>query len=241
MFFPPVCPGCDRRGVAPCAECVAQLGRPPDAPPPLGLDAVVALFAFEGIGSHLIKAIKYANHRDALRWMSVGLAALVPPGADVVTWVPTTTGRRRTRGYDQGELIARLVARHLGVPCRALLRRTDDRSQTGSSLDERRRGPALTPRGSSAHAVLLVDDVRTTGASLSAAATTLRVAGARFVVGATLAATPAARSSERCPTNLASGASGTGTVQVTHLPPRGELEVTRADSGQCSSHHSVGS
>lgn len=207
MFFPPVCPGCNQRGDAPCAECIEQLLPPPVSPPPAGLDAAVALFAFEGIGSHLIKAIKYSNHRDALRWMSTGLAALVPPGAGVVTWVPTTVGRRRTRGYDQGELIARLVARNLGVPCRPLLRRTDTRSQTASSLDDRRRGPALVARGTPAAAVLLVDDVRTTGASLSAAATTLRVAGARFVVGATLAATAAVHPPERCPTNLASEAS----------------------------------
>ncbi len=204
MFFPSVCPGCNQRGDAPCAECIGQLLPPPSAPPPPGLDAAVALFAFEGIGSHLIKAIKYSNHRDALCWMAGGLAALVPPGADVVTWVPTTVGRRRTRGYDQSELIARHVARRLGVPLRSLLRRTDTRSQTASSLDDRRRGPALVPRGTSAEVVLLVDDVRTTGASLSAAAATLRVAGAGFVVAATLAATAAARPPERCPTNLAS-------------------------------------
>lgn len=192
MFFPLVCPGCNERGVAPCDPCVAALLEPPRAVPPPGLDAVVALFAFEGVGAHMIKAIKYSNHRDALGRLATALAERIPPGADTVTWLPTTVGRRRTRGYDQAELLARHIARHHGIACRRLLVRHGDRSQTGSSIEERRRGPDLSSARAAPGTVLLVDDVRTTGASLSAGAAVIRAAGAAFVVGATLAATPPA-------------------------------------------------
>jgi len=189
LLLPTSCPACRRIGPAPCGSCSARLVRPRPAPPPAGLDGAVTLFSYEGPGAELVRRLKYSNHRDALVPLGRALAALVPPGADAVTWVPTTAARRRSRSFDQARLIAGVVGRELGVPVPQLLFRVDDRAQTGRSRAERASGPVFRA-GSAPVGVVIVDDVRTTGASLSSAAAALRGAGARVVVGATLAATP---------------------------------------------------
>jgi len=96
-----------------------------------------------------------------------------------VTWVPTSNARRRQRGFDQAELLARAVARELDRPCRSRLVRAPGPAQTGRSRTERLRGPTFSIVGGHGDpsAVLVVDDVLTTGATVSAAASTLRSAG----------------------------------------------------------------
>jgi predicted amidophosphoribosyltransferase len=192
VLFPVSCPGCGTRGSAPCRRCLEQLE--PAGLLELGdlgsLDAVVSLMRFEGVAAKLVTAIKYANRRDALQPLAGALARLVAWRPDVVTWVPTTAGRRRTRGFDHAELIASAVASHLGAPCAGLLARRDAGSQTGRSREERLESARFEPLSAVPPAVLVVDDVCTTGASLRAAAEALRSAGATEVGGATLAATP---------------------------------------------------
>jgi predicted amidophosphoribosyltransferase len=108
--------------------------------------------------------------------------AVDPATVDVVTWVPTTSARRRERGFDQAELLARAVARELRVPCRELVRRRAGPVQTGRSALDRRRGPVIELRVDTVpRRVLLIDDVVTTGTSVSVVAGTLRRGGARFV------------------------------------------------------------
>jgi predicted amidophosphoribosyltransferase len=162
------------------------------------VDQCISLLAYEGPAAVAIRRLKYANHRDALDLFARALADLVsevtagPAAFDVVTWVPAGRGHRRQRGYDQGALVARAVGRRLGLRTERLVVRHDSRSQAGSSQVVRLDGPSLTAT-SGAHLagpVLVVDDVRTSGASLSAAAYALRAVGASHVVAATLAATP---------------------------------------------------
>jgi competence protein ComFC len=108
--------------------------------------------------------------------------------------VPLHRPRKRERGYNQADLIAKPLARRLGPPYRAaLLTRTKPRpAKHILSLEERWesvRGAFATRSGSKVDnlCVLLVDDVMTTGATLDAAATALRGAGAKSVIGLTVA------------------------------------------------------
>ncbi|MGH9155468.1 MAG: ComF family protein [Acidimicrobiales bacterium] len=185
MLLPPSCPACGATGPAPCAGCRAELRPAPALPPPTGLTSCAALMAYEGAGREIVARLKYANARSSLRWLTTGMADLALARADrveVVTWVPTTPKRRRQRGFDHGRLLAEGVARHLGLPCRPLLIRLPGPPQTGRTRAERLGGPRLrTGRLPVPAGVLLVDDVVTTGASLSAANRALVGAGAREV------------------------------------------------------------
>jgi predicted amidophosphoribosyltransferase len=103
----------------------------------------------------------------------------------------------RARGFDHGALLARIVGRCLQVPVAETIERGRGASLTGRSAGERAGGPPLRPRPAADRAwpllgatVLLVDDVITTGATLSSAARQLRQMGAASVIGVTAAYTP---------------------------------------------------
>jgi predicted amidophosphoribosyltransferase len=184
MLLATRCPGCDQVGPAPCATCVAQMSPAPPVPVPAGLDDCLALLAYEGPSQAVVTHLKYRDARTSASWLGEGMARLVAPGSvDLVTWAPTTDLRRRRRGFDHAELLARHVARHLGLRCFATLRRVPGPPQTGRTLLERRDGPQfLAARTVVGRSVLLVDDVVTTGATFAAAGRALRSAGADHVV-----------------------------------------------------------
>lgn len=146
------------------------------------------------MGRELVARLKYRANRAALGAVAAAMAALVDPQhVDVVTWVPTSPARRRSRGFDHAELLARAVARAIGRPCRPMLRRRPGPPQTGKSLAERRRGPSFEARGRPLPRVLVVDDVVTSGATLTAAAAALRAAGIQEVSALVAARTPKMR------------------------------------------------
>ena len=116
-------------------------------------------------------------------------------GADgLATWVPLHPKRRKRRGYDQAELLARRAAELCGIPAEATLEKvrvTDVQSQQAVEADRRanvegayRALPGLDLTG---QRVVLVDDVVTTGSTLTQCAACLRSAGAAAVVGLTFA------------------------------------------------------
>jgi len=194
VLFPVTCAACGRRGAPLCGPCGAQLRPAPSLPPPPGVDACVALLAYDGPARELVARVKYRNARGALPGLAAALATLVEGVAvDVVTWAPTTADRRRARGFDHAELLARAVARRLGRPCRPLLVRSPGPPQTGRPLAERRVGPRFVAPGAVKGAVLLVDDVVTSGATGAAAAAALRRAGANRVTMVAAARTPPPR------------------------------------------------
>lgn len=167
--------------------------------PPPGLVWCRSLLEFDGGGRELVARLKYRNARSSLRWLADGMADLVGDIGGrsgepaVVTWAPTTAGRRRDRGFDQAELLARAVARRLHLPCRRLLVRRPGPHQTGRSLAERRHGIAFAPAGRARLAgasVLVVDDVVTSGSTLTAAARAIASLGAGTIYGLTAARTP---------------------------------------------------
>jgi predicted amidophosphoribosyltransferase len=108
--------------------------------------------------------------------------------------VPQHPRRLRGRGFSPANELARDVARQVGAPlgATALLRLRDTRSQTGLGRSERARNVrgAFASREPAPACVWLVDDVVTTGATLTEAARALRAAGAREIVGVCAARAP---------------------------------------------------
>ena len=162
---------------------------------PAGIGGLVVLFEYRGAERELILGLKHNRSIEALPGLADQLAGRVSaaawePAPIAVTWVPTTPGRRRDRGYDQSYLLARATARRLGLPCRRLLRRSGH-AQQGLDAAARRSGPDMSALRSVPGPVLVVDDVVTTGATFAAAASVLKAAGAPEVYAAALAFSPA--------------------------------------------------
>ena len=198
-ILPGRCPGCGVRAEPVCDACAVGLVAAPAAQPPPGVEAWSAALAYEGVTRELVARLKYRNARGALRWLAGAASDAVIPlcgaggtrRADLVTWAPTTAARRRERGFDHAEMLARAIGSRLDLPVRRILTRLDATPQTGRAASERRSGPRFAARESSrARCVLIVDDVATTGATLSAAARSLHRAGVGSVVAATVARTP---------------------------------------------------
>lgn len=204
LLLPCPCLGCRRPVESPTTSpglCVACLGRlvplpaaevPGAAPETDGNLRPRAAFEYRPPLDEVILALKFRR----LDYLSEALAELALPAVrlaagdgpiDAVVPVPLHWRRIWTRGYDQAALLAAGLARRLGVPILPALRRV--RATPAQSLrarDARRRnlaGAFALRRGMESRiggrALLLVDDVVTTGSTLAEAGATLRRAGAR--------------------------------------------------------------
>lgn len=114
-----------------------------------------------------------------------------------ITWVPVSKQRLRERGYDQAQLLAQAVGKEMGLPVFCTLEKTlDNHAQSSLASAEARRAnvlgayQAVKPELWRGKRLLLIDDVVTTGATLSECSRVLLTAGAAHVVAATMAAAP---------------------------------------------------
>ena len=163
---------------------------------------ITAVWLHEAEPAELVRELKYGRATAVVTELAEAMAE-VAPEADLVTWVPASSDRRRRRGFDQGELLARSIARRLRVPVRKTLRRTDDHPQTARELAGRLVGPDFAGVGRRLRfkpSVVVVDDVCTTGSTLRSAAASLRSRGAGRVDG--LVATQAVVASWPAPSQL---------------------------------------
>lgn len=153
--------------------------------------SVLAAYDYGGAVATAVHRLKYRERPDLGLRMGTALATLARchgPCADVVVPVPLSRARLVERGYNQASLLAATVARSIGAHfAPTVLSRTGDGSaQVGHGRAERLRNVAslfavARPDRVAGTDVLLVDDVRTTGATSEACARVLRAAGARSV------------------------------------------------------------
>ncbi len=191
---------CDRCGIplpgdegdecAFCDDCLAH-------PPPW--DRGRAAFLYAERGRRIVLALKHGDRTDiakpAARWMAAAARGILDPGMIVVP-VPVHWTRLVRRRYNQAALLAREIARDTGLAIvpDALIRPRRTKVHDGLGRDERfsnmtgaivaRPGRETRLKGAG---VLLVDDVMTSGATLSAAAGACHAAGATKVCVVTLA------------------------------------------------------
>jgi predicted amidophosphoribosyltransferase len=190
---PPVCSDCLRalpwlRGVR-CPRCALPRHRAGGCPAGgAAFDRAWAPLAHEGVARELVAALKFRGALPAARVMAAQLAANLPPDLRipeaVLVAVPPHPGRRRRRGYDPADLLARALAARTGLARRDCLRRAGpDIRQLGAGRAQRRRPGRIEIVLARAppDAALLVDDVHTTGATLEACARALRAGGCRRV------------------------------------------------------------
>lgn len=199
------CFSCGAAGLNPCVTCIDALGSPPVVSAPGGLDGVVALCRYHGVGRDLLTAIKYQNDRPATRWAGERLGRAVaeyeaerecarrvePIGW--VTWVPARRSRRRRHGVDPGRVLAAEVARAIDAPLVRAFRRGPGPGQTELGRSDRLVGPDLRlvgPARGRGGRCLVVDDVMTTGATLRVAGAALRHGSVSGVTAAVVAVTP---------------------------------------------------
>ena len=166
-----------------------------DGPVIEGVDEMWSGWSHEGGPADLVRALKYRRITAAVTAIADRMASVAAAAgrADVVTWVPCSPTRHTERGFDPAELLARALARRLGLKARGLLRRLDDEPQTARTREGRLAGPRIVlRRGRVRGSVLVVDDVCTTGSTLRVAAAALRAGGAAAVMAVVATMVPTA-------------------------------------------------
>lgn len=213
LLAPRRCAGCDgevagfeARDAALAAFCEACAPLLEPARRAAGESGMHAGFAYGGPMADAVRRLKYRGRSE----LGPALGALLVPVAlealaacaeenaaqlDCVIPVPLHVSRLGARGFNQSALLARPVARALGVPLdtTALLRTRQNPPQVGRTAEERagQVRQAFVARSNLAGArILLVDDVLTTGATIRDARRALMARGARSVLAVALARTP---------------------------------------------------
>ena len=184
------CASCRRRPLA-LAACVTL------ADYAMPLDGMIARYKFGGdLSLAAVFASALAHRLTGSGNRSSAADAPARPTPLALVAVPLSDARLRARGFDQAGMLARQLARRLGVPVEhGVLRRVRETpDQIGRRHHERWTNLAdafAATRPIEGGTIGLVDDVMTTGATLDASARALLAAGAASVVGIVVARTPA--------------------------------------------------
>lgn len=213
LLLPPACAACGRAGSILCDPCTASLRAPDpgafvvaDAGALIGDAAVLSLGAFSHAGP-MRSALSRLKYAGAAR-VCVPLAAAAAPALGrllaisgpraVLVPVPVHAARRRQRGYNQAELLARALARASTAAMGGRLQVVDalerrapterqHRLDRAARLRNLRNAIRVRPGTVVPADIIVVDDILTTAATIEACASALREAGAASVLGFAIA------------------------------------------------------
>src|SRR5512146_467375 len=193
VVVPPLCAACGRTcrpEAALCTRCSRRLAEadPLEGGGAPGLDRAWSSAPHEGVARDLVTALKFRRLlpvadliADRIQWLAPGtiLSGTIVP-------VPTAPLRSALRGFDPAAEIAAALARRTELPLSACLIRRGGGRQVGKRRAQRiGHPPVIQARGQVPRSVLLIDDVLTTGATLSACARALRASGAIRIAAVT--------------------------------------------------------
>lgn len=203
LLYPTRCVFCHRLiepGERMCAKCLRELPGTPNGAQvqsfPFVKRCLSPLYYVDDVRASLLR-YKFQSAVGYAEVYGDFLAKCIDENevsCDSITWVPLSRRRLRRRGYDQAKLLAEGLAAHMGVDCVRLLKKPrDNPPQSGIDKAEKRRANVAgryvvcSPELVKGRDVLLVDDIVTTGATLSECARMLKQAGAKSVTAVTVA------------------------------------------------------
>ena len=202
LLYPPKCVLCRKllTGKGPvCPHCMDKLPEFDGAAPSVRFTSGGAVsFFYEGQLRESFLRFKFggAAHYAAVygAWMAHTIEDKLAGRFDTLTWAPVSRARKRKRGYDQSALLCREIGALLGMAPVQTLRKIKDPPAQSTLADAAQRRANVSgayraeqPERFAGKRILLIDDIVTTGATMSECARVLRKAGAAEVVCAALA------------------------------------------------------
>lgn len=196
LFFPPTCRHCGQDGVWLCQRCLS-MAQPIDRRRPLAsLDRLCCLGSYDlPVLATSIQQLKYTGGQVLAEPLARALAQRFNTTltADIIVPVPLHASRQRERGFNQAELLARVLGQRLRIPVeRAVkrIRRTTPQVTLNEAQRKRNVVDAFAPASSleiTAKRGIIVDDVFTTGATIAEVARVLHAAGMKQITAVTVA------------------------------------------------------
>jgi competence protein ComFC len=207
LFYPERCVGCERRAsdvlCRTCFDALPRVGSPvcgrcglPTAfatfvceeckNVDFGFQSARAPLKYDGVGKQVVHALKYRGYKRVVGRLAAPLMLQVVGEGhfDAVVPVPLHSSRLRKRGFNQAELLARGVAEKMKATVSDTLevvRGTRDQVELSAAQRRANVAGAYTATKPLRGKILLIDDVFTTGATMSACAGTMVRAGAKEV------------------------------------------------------------
>ncbi|MDY3618844.1 ComF family protein [Agathobaculum sp.] len=185
-----------------CARRVRQEYRCIEGIRVSGIDGVAAPLYYKGLVAEAMKRYKFSHFQHYAPWFAAQLAPLIAEHLedwqpDLITFIPIGMFRLYQRGYNQSKLLAEPIAAQFDLPCIPLLRKRPFSAKQSLQKNAAKRfqnvKKSFLPMNTcdlSGKSVLIIDDIITTGATVSAAASILRQMGASRVFAAAATRTP---------------------------------------------------